>query len=118
MHFLSEALRLPIEMLDEPQIAGAYGAAIIAREEHLGNVALAARTSLRQQELAAGLADAVPALRRLRWPARGHIHHGPVPVTIATRPDGRRAIGRSRTLNRRTLSVLAGDSSILGWMPW
>ena len=60
VHFLSEALRLPIEMLDEPQIAGAYGAAIIAREEHLGNVALAAADDATATQFAAGLADAVP----------------------------------------------------------
>ncbi|MCU1480616.1 MAG: benzoyl-CoA reductase, partial [Subtercola sp.] len=36
--FLSEALRQPIEVLDDPQIAGALGAALIARDEHLGTL--------------------------------------------------------------------------------
>lgn len=36
--FLSEVLRQPIEVLDDPQIAGALGAALIARDEHLGNL--------------------------------------------------------------------------------
>jgi len=95
VHFLSEALRLPIEMLDEPQIAGAYGAAIIAREEHLGNVALAAADDATATQFAAGLADAVPHCADCDGQLGLHANHGPVPVTIATRPMvGARSGGR------------------------
>ncbi len=35
-HFVAQALDRPIELLDQPQIAGAYGAGLLARDEYLG----------------------------------------------------------------------------------
>ena len=35
VHFLSAALRLPLEVPPDPQIAGAYGAALLARDRYL-----------------------------------------------------------------------------------
>jgi predicted CoA-substrate-specific enzyme activase len=39
LHFVSAALRQPVELLEEPQIAGAYGAGLLARDEYLGMAA-------------------------------------------------------------------------------
>ncbi|WP_067662209.1 acyl-CoA dehydratase activase [Nocardia miyunensis] len=38
-HFVSRALDRPIELLEQPQIAGAYGAGLLARDEYLGQAA-------------------------------------------------------------------------------
>lgn len=95
VHYLSEALRLPIEMLDEPQIAGAYGAALIAREEHLGNVSAAAADVAAAQQAAAGLAVAVPHCADCDGHLGSSSSRGPVPVTISPRPmAGARSGGR------------------------
>lgn len=95
VHYLSEALRLPIEMLDEPQIAGAYGAALIAREEHLGNVSAAAADGATAQQAAAGLAVAVPHCADCDGHLGSSSSRGPVPVTISPRPmAGTRSGGR------------------------
>lgn len=95
VHFLSESLRLPIVMLDEPQIAGAYGAALIARDEHLGNVAMAAADAATAQQFADGLAVAVPQCTGCDGHLDAHASHSPVPVTISTRPmAGARSGGR------------------------
>jgi predicted CoA-substrate-specific enzyme activase len=81
LHFLSEALRLPIIVLDEPQIAGALGAAIIAREEHLGNLSRAAVDEGTQRELDAALAVATPHCADCDGHLEGH-SHGPIPLTL------------------------------------
>jgi predicted CoA-substrate-specific enzyme activase len=95
VHYLSEALRLPIEMLDEPQIAGAYGAALIAREEHLGNVSAASADVAAAQQAAAGLAVAVPHCADCDGHLGSSSSRGPVPVTISPRPmAGARSGGR------------------------
>jgi predicted CoA-substrate-specific enzyme activase len=95
VHYLSEALRLPIEMLDEPQIAGAYGAALIAREEHLGNVSAAAADVAAAAQAAAGLAVAVPHCADCDGQLGSSSSRGPVPVAISPRPmAGARSGGR------------------------
>jgi predicted CoA-substrate-specific enzyme activase len=81
IHFLSEALRMPIEVLDEPQIAGALGAAIIAREEHLGNLAAAQADIATEQALVAGLAVAAPHCADCNGDLGTH-EHRPVPVVL------------------------------------
>jgi predicted CoA-substrate-specific enzyme activase len=88
VHFLSEALRLPIEMLDEPQIAGAYGAAIIAREEHLGNMAAGVADVATERELGSALgAVAVPHCAECATGhLDGHTHGRAISVTIGMRP--------------------------------
>jgi predicted CoA-substrate-specific enzyme activase len=40
VHFLSEALGLPVQIPSDPQISGAFGAALLARDEHLGRRAI------------------------------------------------------------------------------
>ncbi|MEW1822187.1 acyl-CoA dehydratase activase [Arthrobacter sp. NPDC080031] len=95
VHYLSEALRLPIEMLDEPQIAGAYGAALIAREEHLGNVSAAAADVAAAAQAAAGLAVAVPRCADCDGQLGSSSSRRPVPVAISPRPMvGLRSGGR------------------------
>jgi hypothetical protein len=88
VHFLSEALRLPIEMLDEPQIAGAYGAAIIAREEYVGNMASGVADVTTERELGAALsAVAVPHCAECATGhLDGHTHGRAISVTIGKRP--------------------------------
>jgi predicted CoA-substrate-specific enzyme activase len=41
VHFLSEALGLPVQVPSDPQISGAFGAALLARDEYLGHRGLA-----------------------------------------------------------------------------
>lgn len=36
VHYVSRALRMPVELLDQPQITGAYGAGLLARDEYSG----------------------------------------------------------------------------------
>jgi predicted CoA-substrate-specific enzyme activase len=92
--YLSEALRLPIEMLDEPQIAGAFGAAIIAREEHLGNLAAAVQDETTAQQLGSALGGvAVPGCAGCEGHLDGHVHGRAIPVTIQPRP----LVGTSNT---------------------
>jgi tRNA A37 threonylcarbamoyltransferase TsaD len=86
VHYLSQALRMPIDMLDEPQIAGAYGAALIARDEHIGNAALAAADRVTAEQFATGLTVAVPHCTDCDGHLGTHANHGPVSVTISTRP--------------------------------
>jgi predicted CoA-substrate-specific enzyme activase len=53
MQFLSEALGQQIEVLDEPQIAGAFGAALIARDEYAGILSAIATDEDTERELIA-----------------------------------------------------------------
>ena len=39
LHFVSRALGQPVELLQDPQVAGAYGAGLLARDEYLGMAA-------------------------------------------------------------------------------
>jgi predicted CoA-substrate-specific enzyme activase len=41
VHYLSEALDLPVQVPSDPQMSGAFGAALLARDEHLGHRGLA-----------------------------------------------------------------------------
>lgn len=83
---LSAALRLPIVVLDTPQIAGALGAALIARDEHAGALSAAAvedadrRTG---QDLAAALAMTAPHCTDCDGSlATGHVHIGLGPTRV------------------------------------
>ena len=85
---LSAMLRLPIELLDDPQIAGALGAALIARDEHAG----AARIDETRAEegLAAALAAGTPHCAECNGDLSVHSHpHGPVQVRIGLQPPDR-----------------------------
>jgi hypothetical protein len=75
-------------MLDEPQIAGAYGAAIIAREEHLGNMAAGLADVTTERELGAALGGvAIPqCVECATGHLDGHTHGRAIAVTIGKRP--------------------------------
>jgi predicted CoA-substrate-specific enzyme activase len=95
VRFLSEALGLPIEMLDEPQIAGALGAALIAREEYLGSRALAVADVDTERQLVADRAVGAHSCEGCNGD-RGAHDHRTVPVILqlnrlvgsASGPDG------------------------------
>jgi predicted CoA-substrate-specific enzyme activase len=79
VRFLGEALRQPIEVLETPQIAGALGAALIARDEHLGNLAQAEAEERTERELAARLTATAPHCAD----CDGHLPvNGPVRLTL------------------------------------
>jgi predicted CoA-substrate-specific enzyme activase len=52
VHFLSEALGLPVRVPSDPQISGAYGAALLALDEHRGHTAAAAAAAELDQVVA------------------------------------------------------------------
>jgi predicted CoA-substrate-specific enzyme activase len=55
VHFLSQALGQPVELLEEPQTAGAYGAGLLARDHYLSlNSASALRDEAAEQHLDSG----------------------------------------------------------------
>jgi predicted CoA-substrate-specific enzyme activase len=79
VHYLQMALGLDIELLDDPQIAGALGAALIAREEHAGNLDATAADERTAHDLAGRLATPGHSC----VDCDGHLErHGPVPVTL------------------------------------
>jgi predicted CoA-substrate-specific enzyme activase len=79
VHYLQVALGLEIELLDDPQIAGALGAALIAREEYAGDLGTTPRDERTADELAGRLATPGHSC----VDCDGHLErHGPVPVTL------------------------------------
>jgi predicted CoA-substrate-specific enzyme activase len=95
VRFLSEALGQPIELLDEPQIAGALGAALIAREERLGMLSLAVADIDTERQLIAGRTVGAHSCAGCNGDPDTH-NHRPVPVILqlnrlvgsATGPEG------------------------------
>lgn len=84
-HHIEKALRNPVELLDQPQIAGAYGAGLLARDEHRGNLGRAAnRDSAARSQLAERAAGIVPQCAGCNGELDGHHDHGPVPLTLRT----------------------------------
>jgi predicted CoA-substrate-specific enzyme activase len=59
VHYLSAALRLPVQVPKDPQISGAYGAALLALDAYQGDQAAAA--AARQDEALAAPLPAAPA---------------------------------------------------------
>ncbi|RFA11327.1 benzoyl-CoA reductase [Subtercola boreus] len=94
--FLEEALGLPLEVLDDPQIAGALGAALIARDEHAAALA----------DAAAALADAAAA--PLRFVAVADV--GPekqvIPGNAVTAPHCADCDGHLDSHSHRPVSVI------------
>ncbi len=79
VHFLERALGLDIVLLTDPQIAGALGAALIAREEYQGDLAAAAEDEKTAHDLDGRLATPSHSC----VDCDGHLErHGPVPVTL------------------------------------
>ncbi|MET8430688.1 acyl-CoA dehydratase activase [Nocardia sp. NPDC004860] len=65
VHFVSKALGRPVELLDQPQIAGAYGASLLAREEYLGAIASSAtQDAAAEKHLATTTSTGVPDCAR------------------------------------------------------
>lgn len=81
VQFLSRSLGLEIEMLAEPQIAGALGAALIAREEYLGSRAREKADELTAAQLEQKLSIAVPQCVDCDG-SLDHAHHAPVALTL------------------------------------
>ncbi|MCU1478047.1 MAG: benzoyl-CoA reductase [Subtercola sp.] len=79
--FLSEALRLPIEILDDPQIAGALGAALIARDEHLGDLSRAVVDVDTERQLVAAQSGGAPHCADCDGHLDSH-EHRPVSVIL------------------------------------
>ncbi|WP_037140319.1 acyl-CoA dehydratase activase [Rhodococcoides fascians] len=80
-HYIEKALRHPIELLDQPQIAGAYGAALLAADDYRGFRATAElRDSAAKEQLAARAAGIVPQCAGCDGSAGDHNHV--VPLTL------------------------------------
>jgi len=58
--FLSEALGTPIELLDEPQLAGAYGAALLARDEYASGLLRDDADAETERQMAQAFASITP----------------------------------------------------------
>jgi predicted CoA-substrate-specific enzyme activase len=79
VHFLERALGLEVVLLDDPQIAGALGAALIARDEYQGNLGATEADEKTAHDLAGRLATPGHSC----VDCDGHLErHGPVPVTL------------------------------------
>ncbi|AZG46596.1 acyl-CoA dehydratase activase [Gordonia insulae] len=85
-HYLEKALRQPVELLSEPQIAGAYGAGLLARDEYLGSLGRAeTRDSAAKGQLADRANGIVPQCAGCNG-SLGHSHdHEPVPLTLRSK---------------------------------
>jgi (R)-2-hydroxyacyl-CoA dehydratese activating ATPase len=80
-HYLEKALRQPVELLSEPQIAGAYGAGLLARDEYLGSLGRAGfRDSAAKGQLTERASGIVPQCQGCDG-SLDH-RHEPVPLTL------------------------------------
>ncbi|MGV9710961.1 acyl-CoA dehydratase activase [Gordonia sp. NPDC003424] len=80
-HYLEKALRHPVEVLAQPQIAGAYGAGLLARDEYLGSLGRTeSRDTAAKDQLAQRAAGIVPTCAGCD--GTGDHDHGPVPLTL------------------------------------
>ena len=92
-HYLSRALGYEVEVLDEPQITGALGAALLARDAHLGGLNATAAADLHTEDellakLASGAATCADCDGVLgHEDGHGHLKGvaGPVSVILQTR---------------------------------
>ncbi|WAM12625.1 acyl-CoA dehydratase activase [Rhodococcus sp. JS3073] len=83
-HYIELALRRPLELLEQPQIAGAYGAGLLARDEYAGSVApTESRDGAAKQQLAARAAGIVPQCAGCDGTAGDHSHVS-IPLTVRT----------------------------------
>ena len=61
LHYVSQALGKPVELLDQPQIAGAYGAGLLARDDYLsGTGSPIASDAATEDHLMKKLSEGVP----------------------------------------------------------
>lgn len=80
LRYVSRALDRPVELLEHPQIAGAYGAGLLARDEYIGSVAAAADRDIRsEQRWAATTSAATPHC----LDCDGNLEHAPHTGPIA-----------------------------------
>ena len=92
-HYVSQALGYEVEVLDTPQIAGAYGAGLLARDAHRGALDIAAADDLQtEDELLAKLASGSATCAQCdgvlgHEDGHGHVKGvaGPVSVILQTR---------------------------------
>lgn len=89
VHFISQALGYPVETLDEPQIAGAYGAALLARDARRG--VREQRDAETERDLMERLATGAPHCADCDGVLGHHDGHGhqrgvagPVPLVLQT----------------------------------
>lgn len=85
--YIEQALRHPIELLEQPQIAGAYGAGLLARDEYLGERAAAeSRDAAAAQQLAERVGAPAPQCAGCDGTSDDHHHdHASVPVPLTLR---------------------------------
>ncbi|MGW0035128.1 benzoyl-CoA reductase [Gordonia desulfuricans] len=84
-HYIEKALRHPVQILTQPQIAGAYGAGLLARDEHLGAIARTEpQDTATRRFLAERKTEAAPRCQGCDG-SLDH-HHEPVPLTLEPRP--------------------------------
>jgi predicted CoA-substrate-specific enzyme activase len=83
LHHVSRALRHPVELLGQPQIAGAYGAGLLARDEYLGTSATGAQRDIAAgEQVAATAAVAIPHCADCDGVLAQHTDSGPVPIEL------------------------------------
>ncbi|SNT11657.1 acyl-CoA dehydratase activase [Rhodococcoides kyotonense] len=81
-HYVEKALRHPIELLDQPQIAGAYGAGLLARDEYAGSIAATeTRDVAAKNQLVDRAAGIVPQCTGCDGMAGDH-SHTTIPLTV------------------------------------
>ncbi|AWK74879.1 benzoyl-CoA reductase [Rhodococcus oxybenzonivorans] len=81
-HYIEKALRHPIDVLAQPQIAGAYGAGLLARDEYAGSVSSAeSRDAKAKEQLSVRAAGIVPQCAGCDGTAGDH-NHVSVPLTL------------------------------------
>ncbi len=82
-HYLERVLRHPVQVLAQPQIAGAYGAGLLARDEFQGSLSRAKeRDATAKDQLAQREAGRKPQCAGCD--GTGDHDHGPVPLTLNT----------------------------------
>lgn len=83
LEHVSLALRNPIELLEQPQIAGAYGAGLLARDEYLGMAAeRAERDAAAGEQVAATAAAVTPHCLDCDGVLAHHAGTGPVSIEL------------------------------------
>ncbi|MFF3572657.1 acyl-CoA dehydratase activase [Nocardia jiangxiensis] len=83
LHYVSQALRHPVELLEQPQIAGAYGAGLLARDEYLGTAAARSeRDAAAGEQVAATAAAVTPHCLDCDGVLAQPADAGPVPIEL------------------------------------
>lgn len=83
LHYVSRALGGPVELLEQPQIAGAYGAGLLARDEYLGAAQSPAdRDGAAEKHVAAMASAATPHCQECDGQLDHAPHRGPTTLEL------------------------------------